>query len=64
MPIYTYKGLDKTGKDVKGSLTAEGLFQAKSKLKMAGVMLTGIREKKASPQTQFSSPFLWAKCPH
>tara|TARA_B100001971_G_scaffold61895_1_gene56842 strand:+ start:43593 stop:44801 length:1209 start_codon:yes stop_codon:yes gene_type:complete len=47
MPIYTYKGLDKTGKEVKSSMNAESVIQAKSKIRQSGVMLIDIKEKKA-----------------
>lgn len=47
MPIYTYVGLDKTGKEIKNSVNAETIIQAKSKIKSSGVMLIDIKEKKA-----------------
>ncbi|MCO4755358.1 MAG: type II secretion system F family protein, partial [Bacteriovoracaceae bacterium] len=47
MPIFSYKGLDKTGKEVKNSVNAESIIQAKSKVRSQGVMLIDIKEKKA-----------------
>ena len=46
MPIYSYKGLDKTGKEIKNVITAETEIQAKHKVKSMGVMLINITEKK------------------
>lgn len=47
MPIYAYKGLDKTGKDVKGVINTESVIAAKAKVKSMGIMLVDIKEKKA-----------------
>lgn len=47
MPIYSYKGLDRTGKEVKSEINAESEIQAKSKIKSSGVMLLSIKEKKS-----------------
>lgn len=47
MPIYTYKGLNRTGKEVKDSITAESVILAKQKLKTQGVMLLDIQEQKS-----------------
>jgi general secretion pathway protein F len=46
MPIYSYKGLDKTGKEIKQTVNAETELQAKHKIKSSGVMLINIKEKK------------------
>jgi general secretion pathway protein F len=54
MAIYTYKGLDKTGKEVKDSVTSESLSQAKTKLRSLGVMLLEIKEEKSSSQSKSS----------
>lgn len=45
MAIYSYKGLDKTGKEVKGTLSAEGLTPAKARAKAMGIMLIEISEQ-------------------
>jgi len=47
MAIFVYKGLDKTGKDVKGNINSEGLNQAKAKVKAMGIMLLDIKEQKS-----------------
>ncbi|MEX0797917.1 MAG: type II secretion system F family protein, partial [Bacteriovoracaceae bacterium] len=47
MPIFSYKGLDKTGKEIKNAINAESIIQAKSKVRNQGVMLIDIKEKKA-----------------
>jgi len=46
MPIYSYKGLDKTGKEVKNNINAESELQAKSKIRSNGIMLIDLKEKK------------------
>jgi general secretion pathway protein F len=46
MAIYQYKGLDKSGKEIKNSVNADTLVQAKSKLRTAGIMLIDIKEQK------------------
>lgn len=48
MAIYSYKGIDKTGKEVKGSITAESLTPAKAKARAMGIMLTEISEQTSS----------------
>jgi len=47
MPIYSYKGLDKTGKEIKAVVNAETIIQAKNKIKLSGVMIIDIKEKKS-----------------
>ena len=47
MPIYQYKGLDRTGKELKQTITAESELQAKQKIKTNGIMLISIKEKKS-----------------
>lgn len=51
MAIYAFKGLDKKGTDIKGSITAENMAQAKQKAKAQGIMLLEIKEKKSSSKT-------------
>ena len=46
MPIYKYQGLSSVGKNVKSTIKAESLNQAKQKIKSSGVMLTKIEESK------------------
>ena len=55
MPIFSYKGLDKTGKEIKSAVNAESIIQAKSKVRNLGVMLIDIKEKKAKADTKGSS---------
>jgi general secretion pathway protein F len=46
MPIYKYQGLSSVGKNVKATIKAESISQAKQKIKSSGVMLTKIEESK------------------
>jgi len=45
MSIFAYKGIDKSGKDIKGNINADNLLQAKQKMRAQGVMLTQIHEQ-------------------
>lgn len=45
MAIYSYKGIDKTGKEVKGQVSAENLSPAKARVKAMGIMLIEIQEQ-------------------
>ncbi len=56
MPIYEYKGLNRQGKEIKDSISAETVIQAKQKAKSTGVMLLEIKEKK-SKQNSGGSTF-------
>lgn len=47
MPIYAYKGMDRTGKEVKNTINVESIAAAKQRLKSMGVMLIDIREQRA-----------------
>ncbi len=47
MPIYKYKGLNKSGKEIKATLNSESISQAKQKLKIMGIMLVEIKEEKS-----------------
>lgn len=57
MPIYEYKGLTRAGKEIKNTITAESVIQAKQKAKTDGIMLLEIKEKKSKgpDSTQFLS---------
>lgn len=57
MAMYNYKGLDKTGKEIKDSVSAESLSQAKSKLRSSGIMLLDIKEQKAGTQKKGQMTF-------
>jgi general secretion pathway protein F len=60
MALYSYKGLNSTGKEVKSSLNAESESQAKQKIRSMGVMLISIKEQKSESQNKsgvsFGSP--------
>lgn len=45
MAIYIYKGLDKTGSEVKGTVSSEGIVAAKGRVRAMGIMLTEISEQ-------------------
>lgn len=47
MSMFSYKGIDKTGKDVKSTITADNLILAKQKLRAQGILLTQITEQTA-----------------
>ena len=38
MSIFAYKGIDKSGKDIKGNINADNLLQAKQKMRAQGVV--------------------------
>ncbi|MCX7978160.1 MAG: type II secretion system inner membrane protein GspF [Bdellovibrionaceae bacterium] len=46
MPIYEYKGLNKSGKSVKGVVDADSLRAARLKLKKDGIFITELKDKK------------------
>jgi general secretion pathway protein F len=48
MPIYNYKGLDRAGKEVKGTLNIDSIGSAKQKIRSIGIMLVDIREQKSA----------------
>lgn len=47
MPIYSYKGMDRSGKEIKNSINIESIVAAKQKIKSMGIMLIDIKEQKA-----------------
>ncbi len=47
MPIYSYKGMDRTGKEIKNTINVESIVAAKQRVKSMGIMLIDIREQKA-----------------
>lgn len=55
MPIYAYKGLDRSGKEVKNTLNVESINAAKQKIKSMGIMLIDIKEQKAQGTSGGSS---------
>lgn len=50
MAIYSYKALNKTGKEIKGSISADSDNIAKAKIKASGLMLISLTEQKAKVQ--------------
>lgn len=48
MAIYNYKGLDKSGSEVKGTINSEGLAAAKTRVRTMGIMLIEINEQTSS----------------
>jgi general secretion pathway protein F len=48
MAIFNYKGLDKSGKEVKGTLSADNLTASKTRAKAMGIMLIEINEQTSS----------------
>ncbi len=46
MPLYEYKGLSKTGKELRGTLDSENLRTARLKLKKDGIFVVDIKDKK------------------
>ena len=57
MPIFSYKGMDRSGKEIKNTINVESIIAAKQKIKSMGIMLIDIKEQKAQG-TSGSSSFL------
>jgi general secretion pathway protein F len=57
VPIYTFKGLNKTGKEIKDKISADGIGTAKSMIKTKGIMLLSIKEEKSSGSDKSGSSF-------
>ena len=55
MPIYAYKGVSNTGKTVKGTVSAENLRAARSRVRTDGVILTDLSETNAQAGAQEGS---------
>ncbi len=45
MPVFEYKGLNQSGKNVRGSVDAENARTARTRLKKDGIFVTEIRDK-------------------
>lgn len=58
MPLYSYKGLNKLGQDVKGEISTDSINAAKSKIKGMNIMLIDIKEKKSKGSSGKSSGLL------
>lgn len=53
MPLYVYRGLDKSGKNKKGTIDSENLRTARLKLKKQGIYVVDIKDKtKASKKAK------------
>lgn len=50
MPIFEYKGLNQTGKNVRGTLDADNIRNARAKLKKDGVFVVELRDKTKASQ--------------
>lgn len=61
MPIYAYKGLDRSGKEVKGDLNIDSIISAKQKVRTMGIMLTDIKEVRAANSVGGSTGFSLAR---
>jgi general secretion pathway protein F len=62
VPVYAYKGVNQAGKTTRGTVSAEGLRAARSKMRANGVILTEINEATgaaptASPKAASGSRF-------
>lgn len=47
MAIYSYRGINSSGKEIKSTINSEGISQAKQKLRAQGIMLIEIVEQKS-----------------
>lgn len=57
MAIFDYKGIDRTGTEKKGNITAENELAAKAKIRAQGIMLTSIKEHKSGSKASFELNF-------
>lgn len=57
MAIFSYKGLDKTGKEIKSTLNSENMNAAKQRIKSMGIMLTEIKEETAISEKKGGKSF-------
>ncbi|OUR97009.1 type II secretion system protein GspF [Halobacteriovorax marinus] len=61
MAIFSYKGLDKAGKEIKKSIDSESLIAAKTKIRAMGIMLIEITEQKAHKKAKGGSGFTFGQ---
>ena len=54
MPLYTYHAINSSGVQIKGSLNADSIIQAKQKIKSGQMILTKIQEQTSSSSKSFS----------
>lgn len=57
MPLYSYKAIDKTGKETKGSLNVENIGIAKTRIRSMGLMLVDIKEASSEAKLQKGASF-------
>jgi general secretion pathway protein F len=57
MAIFSYKGMDRSGKEIKNTINTESIAAAKAKIKAMGIMLIDIKEQKAQGTSGGSSFF-------
>ena len=56
MPIYAYKGVSNAGKTVKGTVSAENIRAARSRVRTDGVILTDLSETNAQAGANGDAP--------
>ncbi len=54
MAIFVYTGMDRTGVEVKSTITSESLHLAKNQIRSKGIMLINIKEQKSSQSEKAS----------
>lgn len=59
MPIFLYKGLDRTGKEVKNTINVESIIAAKQRVKSMGIMLIDIREQRPRGHQGIPASLRW-----
>lgn len=63
MPIFEYKGINQAGKDKSGTIDAENIKVARSKLKKDGIFVTDIKNKVKAAAKKNSSPLFQKSVP-
>jgi len=48
VPVFSYKGVSDGGKTVKGTVSADSMRTARTRMRLEGVFLTQIKESDAS----------------
>lgn len=57
MALYTYKGINTSGKEIKATINSESISIAKQKIKSMGIMLITINEQKSGTEKKGSISF-------
>ncbi len=55
MPMYSYKGISSSGKEIKATISSDNLATAKQKITSKGVMLVQIKEEKSDTSSKQKS---------